>query len=44
MVTAYVENLLDNHEVTYVHPESFIASRFATLRPRTAGLRLSYDF
>jgi outer membrane receptor protein involved in Fe transport len=37
--TLYVENLLDDHSITYIHPEAFIASRFGTLRPRTIGLR-----
>lgn len=43
-VAAYVENLFDDHSITYVHPEAFIASRFATMRPRTAGVRLGYEF
>jgi len=43
-VTAYVENLFDDDSVTYIHPEAFLASRFATMRPRTVGLRLNYDF
>ena len=43
-VTAYVENLFDDDAVTYIHPEAFLASRFARLRPRTVGLRLSYDY
>jgi iron complex outermembrane receptor protein len=42
--TAYVENLFDDDSVTYIHPEAFLASRFGTMRPRTVGLRLSYDF
>jgi outer membrane receptor protein involved in Fe transport len=42
--TAYVENLLDDDSITYIHPEAFITSRFATMRPRTAGLRFKYDF
>ena len=41
--TAYVENLFDDDSVTYIHPEAFLASRFATMRPRTIGLRLNYD-
>ena len=41
---AYVENLFDNHETTYVHPEAFIASRYGTLRPRTVGLRFSIEY
>jgi iron complex outermembrane receptor protein len=43
-VGAYVENLFDDHSITYVHPEAFLASRFATMRPRTAGVRLGYAF
>jgi len=42
--TAYVENLFDDDSVTYIHPEAFLASRFGTMRPRTVGLRLGYDF
>ncbi|MFZ5719160.1 MAG: TonB-dependent receptor [Pseudomonadota bacterium] len=40
----YVENLFDSRKVTYVHPEAFIASRYAEQRPRTIGVRLGYDF
>lgn len=43
-VAAYVENLFDSRKITYVHPEAFIASRFAVQRPRTIGVRLGYDF
>jgi hypothetical protein len=42
--TAYVENLLNDDSVTYIHPEAFLASRFGTMRPRTVGVRLNYDF
>ena len=38
----YVENLFDDHSITYIHPEAFLISRFGTLRPRTFGIRLSY--
>jgi iron complex outermembrane receptor protein len=38
----YVENLLDNHSITYIHPEAFLVSRFGTLRPRTVGIRIGY--
>lgn len=38
----YVENLFDDHSVTYIHPEAFLVSRFGTMRPRTIGIRLSY--
>ncbi|TNE63623.1 MAG: TonB-dependent receptor [Alphaproteobacteria bacterium] len=44
MVVAYAENLFDDHSVTYVHPESFLASRYGTLRPRTVGVRVSFDY
>ncbi|WP_242915277.1 TonB-dependent receptor [Brevundimonas pishanensis] len=40
----YVENLFDDHSVTYVHPEAFLASRFGTMRPRTFGVRVGYEF
>ncbi|MDG6078076.1 TonB-dependent receptor [Erythrobacter litoralis] len=43
-ITAYVENLLDADDITYVHPESFFDSRYARLRPRTFGVRIGYDF
>ena len=42
--TAYVENLFDDDSITYIHPEAFFASRFGTMRPRTVGVRLGYDF
>ena len=41
---AYVENLLDDSSITYVHPEAFLDGRYARLRPRTVGIRLSYEF
>lgn len=40
----YVENLFDDHSITYVHPEAFLANRFGTMRPRTFGVRLGYEF
>ena len=43
-MAAYVENLLDDHSITYVHPEAFLASRYGTMRPRTVGVRLGYAF
>lgn len=43
-LTAYVENLADDNSTTYIHPEAFLASRFGTMRPRTVGLRLNYNF
>ncbi len=41
-VTAYVENAFDNYALVYVHPEAFLDARYAPLRPRTFGIRLSY--
>ncbi|MFN3585647.1 TonB-dependent receptor [Phenylobacterium sp.] len=43
-VGAYVENLFDSRKITYVHPEAFLASRYAEQRPRTIGVRVGYDF
>nr|WP_298718134.1 TonB-dependent receptor [uncultured Steroidobacter sp.] len=43
-VTTYVENLFNDDSITYIHPEAFLASRFGTMRPRTVGLRINYDF
>lgn len=42
--TFYVENLANDDAVVYIHPESFIDSRHAILRPRTYGVRLGYQF
>lgn len=43
-VTAYVENLFDDSEITYIHPEAFLDGRFARMRPRTIGIRAGYNF
>ncbi|KDA01146.1 TonB-dependent receptor [Hyphomonas oceanitis SCH89] len=43
-VVAYVENLFDDKSITYVHPEGFLDSRYARVRPLTVGVRLSYDY
>jgi outer membrane receptor protein involved in Fe transport len=43
-LTAYVENLLDDDSITYVHPEAFIDGRHARMRPRTVGVRANYRF
>lgn len=43
-LTAYVENLFDDDAITYVHPEAFLDSRYARMRPRTIGVRLDYAF
>lgn len=41
--TLYVENLLDDDPVTYIHPESFLEARYGRLQPRTVGIRLGYN-
>ena len=41
-VVAYIENLLDDSSITYVHPEGFLDSRYARVRPQTVGVRVSY--
>jgi outer membrane receptor protein involved in Fe transport len=41
--TFYVENLLNDNSITYIHPEGFLDARFGTLRPRTIGIRLGYN-
>ncbi len=38
----YVENVFNDHSITYIHPEAFLVSRFGTMRPRTIGIRLGY--
>lgn len=43
-VMLYGENLGDSGATTYIHPEAFVYSRYAILRPRTFGVRLGYDF
>ncbi len=42
--TLYVENLANSRAVVYIHPEAFVYSRDAILRPRTFGVRLGYGF
>lgn len=42
--TFYVENLGNSRAAVYIHPENFIYSRYATLRPRTFGVRVGYGF
>jgi iron complex outermembrane receptor protein len=42
--TVYVENLGNSDGVVYIHPESFVDSRFTILRPRTYGVRFGYQF
>ena len=43
-VIAYVENLFDDSSITYVHPEGFLDSRYARVRPQTVGVRVSYEY
>lgn len=43
-LTGYVENLFDDNSITYVHPEAFLDGRYARLRPRTVGVRISYEY
>ncbi|HVY85170.1 MAG TPA: TonB-dependent receptor [Caulobacterales bacterium] len=42
--TLYGENLGNSRAVTYIHPEAFVYSRYAIVRPRTFGVRLGYQF
>jgi outer membrane receptor protein involved in Fe transport len=42
--TLYGENLGNSRDVVFIHPEAFVYSRYAILRPRTFGLRLGYEF
>lgn len=43
-VTGYVENVLNDDKITYIHPESFLDARYARMRPRTIGIRVGYRF
>ena len=43
-ITAYVENVLDNDAINYVHPEAFLDGRYGRLRPRTFGVRTNFVF
>ena len=40
-ITLYGENVLDNDDIAYIYPQTFLQNRYGTLRPRTFGLRLS---
>lgn len=42
-VTLYVENLGNSRATPYIHPEAFVYSRYAILRPRTFGIRVGYN-
>ena len=44
MVTTCGRICFDSRKINYVHPEAFIASRFGVQRPRTVGVRATYDF
>ncbi|WP_337187397.1 TonB-dependent receptor [Phenylobacterium sp.] len=39
----YVENLFDTDDVIFINPANFTANRYKTLRPRTVGVRLSWE-
>lgn len=41
-VQIYSENTLDDDSYTYIHPEAFVAARYATMAPRTVGVRVSF--
>ena len=41
--TLYGENLGNSRATVYIHPEAFVSSRYAILRPRTFGVRLGYN-
>lgn len=43
-VGLYAENLFNDRSITYVHPEAFLDSRYGVVRPRTLGVRVSYDY
>jgi outer membrane receptor protein involved in Fe transport len=40
----YAENLFDTKTYTYINPANYNSNRYATLRPRTFGVRLSYKY
>lgn len=40
----YVENLFNNQTWTYIDAANYSMDRYATLRPRTIGLRFSYKY
>jgi iron complex outermembrane receptor protein len=40
--TLYGENLGNSRATVYIHPEAFVYSRYAIVRPRTFGVRLGY--
>lgn len=40
----YAENLLNNDDFVFINPDLFSESRFLTLRPRTIGVRLGWQY
>lgn len=42
-VTLYMENIGNSRATTYIHPEAFVYSRYAIVRPRTFGVRVGYN-
>jgi outer membrane receptor protein involved in Fe transport len=42
-VTFYMENVGNSRATTYIHPEAFVYSRYAIVRPRTFGVRIGYN-
>ncbi|WCM25816.1 TonB-dependent receptor [Sphingomonas sp. QA11] len=42
-VTFYMENIANSRATTYIHPEAFVYSRYAIVRPRTFGVRIGYN-
>jgi iron complex outermembrane recepter protein len=42
--TFYAENIGNSRAVVYIHPESFVDSRYGILQPRTIGVRVGYQY
>jgi outer membrane receptor protein involved in Fe transport len=42
-VTFYMENVGNSRATTYIHPEAFVYSRYAIVRPRTFGVRIGHN-
>lgn len=40
----YADNLLDNDDPIFINPANFSFNRYATLRPRTIGVRLNWKY
>ena len=43
-IILYGENILNNDDFTFINPDLFSSSRFLTLRPRTVGVRLGWEY